>query len=105
MALRNKRSRVVAALGLLALIAASLWHLRQPYTIYLWSTPIQDYAAVLPSTMWAAAKIWTFWGITIAVASLCLLKLSPELGLCDAVIGGAATTWIFSYLAGNLLGP
>ncbi len=105
MVLRDKRWFALGAIGLLALIAASLWHLRDPYNIYLWSTPFQGYVAVLPSTLWAATKIWTFWAIAVAIAGLILLKLSPELGLCDAVIGGAAATWIFSYLAGNLLGP
>lgn len=47
---------------------------------------------------WKAKKIG-------APILLVLLRVEPRLGLCDAIIGGAAGTWIFAYLAGNLLGP
>ncbi|MBZ5631332.1 MAG: hypothetical protein LAO06_20960, partial [Acidobacteriia bacterium] len=103
--LGSYRTVAIGSAGLLALVAASLWHLREPYNVYVWATPFQGYAAVLPTTAWAAAKLWTFWALAIAVAGLLLLKVSPELGLCDAIIGGAAGTWIFAYIGGNLLGP
>jgi hypothetical protein len=60
---------------------------------------------LLPTTAWAAFKVWTFWGFATALSGLILLRIDPELGLCDAIIGGAACPWIFAYVAGNLLGP
>ena len=60
---------------------------------------------MLPATAWAAAKVWTFWAIATAVVGLVLLRIDAKLGLCDAIIGGVACTWIFAYIGGNLLGP
>lgn len=34
-----------------------------------------------------------------------LLRLDPSLGLSDAILSGAAGSWIFAFFAGNLLGP
>jgi hypothetical protein len=96
---------VLGAAGLLLLCAASVWELREPFSHYVWNTRFEGFAPILPVTAWAALKLWTFWGITTAIASLVLLRIDCGLGLCDAVIGGAAGTWILAYVAGNLLGP
>jgi len=96
---------LIAASGLLILIAASLVHLKEPYHSYLWEVPFQNFGAVLPATAWAAAKLWSFWAIATSIAGLTLLRFDERLGLCDAIIGGAAATWIFAYIGGNLLGP
>ncbi len=93
------------AAGLLLLCAASLWALREPFSTYVWTVRFVGFAQVLPVTAWAALKLWTFWAIAAAIIGLVLLRIDPGLGLCDAVIGGAAGVWIAAYVAGNLLGP
>jgi hypothetical protein len=93
------------AAGLLALCAASLWYLREPFHSYIWDTQFAGFAQVLPVTAWAALRLWTFWAIATAILALILLRIDPGLGLGDAIIGGAAGTWIAAYVAGNLLGP
>jgi hypothetical protein len=95
----------IAGAGVILLSAVSLWVLRAPFHDYVWNTPFQGFTDVLPTTGWAAFKLWTFWGLATAVTGLVLIRIEPKLGLCDAIIGGAAGTWIFAYLAGNLLGP
>ena len=87
------------------LCAVSAWSLRAPYSGYLWNASFQGFADVLPTTLWAAFKVWTFWGLATALFGLILLRIDPELELCDALIGGAVCPWIFAYIAGNLLGP
>ena len=99
------RKTALAAAGLLILTAASIAHLHEPYHFYIWDQPFENFAAVLPATAWAAAKVWTFWAIATAIAGLVLLRIDPKLGPCDAIIGGVACTWIFAYIGGNLLGP
>jgi len=92
-----------AAFALLSVV--SVWCLRGPYHDWVWNTPFQGFAEVLPVTAWAAFRLWTFWSLATAVTGLVLIRIDAQLGLCDAIIGGAAGTWIFAYLAGNLLGP
>ena len=79
--------------------------LRAPFHDWVWTADYQGFAEVLPVTGWAAFKLWTFWGLTIAIGGLTLLRIDPKLGMSDSLIGGAAATWIFAYIAGNLLGP
>ena len=95
----------IAGAGVVLLSVVSLWALRGPFHEYVWNTPFQGFTDVLPTTAWAAFKLWTFWAFATAVAGLVLIRIDPRLGLCDAIIGGAAGTWIFAYVAGNLLGP
>src|SRR5260221_7664897 len=95
----------LAAIGVFLLCAVSAWSLRAPYAGYLWNASFQGFADVLPTTLWAAFKVWTFWGLATALFGLILLRIDPELELCDALIGGAICPWIFAYIAGNLLGP
>jgi hypothetical protein len=95
----------LAAIGIFLLCAISAWSLRAPYSEYLWHTSFQGISRILPETAWAAFKVWTFWGFAAALSGLVLLRIDPELGMCDAIIGGAACPWIFAYVAGNLLGP
>jgi hypothetical protein len=96
---------VLTSLGLIILGAVSIWYLKEPYRSYIWRVPFDGFSRVLPVTAWAAAKVWTFWALTTIVAGLVLLRIDEKLGVRDAIIGGAACTWIFAYLAGNLFGP
>ena len=103
-----KSPRITTAIviaGLFLLCLASAWDLRAPYSDYLWKAQFQGFAHLLLTTAWGAFKVWSFWAIATAIAGLVLLRLDPELGLCDATIGGAACLWIFAYVGGNLLGP
>ncbi|MGC2445514.1 hypothetical protein [Candidatus Binatus sp.] len=91
--------------GIVLLSLASVWALRDGYHDWVWNTPSQGFLEVLPTTAWAALRLWTFWAFATAVAGLVLLRIDTKLGLSDAILGGAAGTWIFAYLAGNQLGP
>jgi hypothetical protein len=101
---RHGKSLLIVA-ALLILGAVSIYHLREPYHSYIWVVPFEGFRAVWPTTAWAAARVWIFWSLTTIVAGLVLLRLDAKLAVCDAIIGGAACTWIFAYIAGNLLGP
>jgi hypothetical protein len=105
--MRNRplTTTAIAAAGVVLLSAVSVWDLRGPYHDWVWNTSFQGFAEVLPVTAWAAFKLWTFWAFATAVTGLVLIRIDAKLGLCDAIIGGAAGSWIFAYLAGNLLGP
>lgn len=79
--------------------------LHEPFYNYAWSTSFNGFSRVLPVTGWAAVRVWTFWGLATAILSLMILHIDPGLESGDALLGGAAGTWIFAYVAGNLLGP
>ena len=95
----------IAGAGVVLLSVVSLWFLRSPYHEYVWNIRFAGFTEVLPTTAWAAFKLWTFWAFATAVTGLVLMRIDRRLGLCDAIIGGAVGTWIFAYVAGNLLGP
>jgi hypothetical protein len=77
----------------------------QPYYDYLWNSTFAGYRQLLPLTVGAALRVWSFWAIVTAIIALVLRRIDPELEWFDTLIGGAAGTWIFAYIAGNLLGP
>jgi hypothetical protein len=93
------------AIGTFLLCAISVWSLRAPYSDYVWNRSFEGFSSIVPTTSWAALKVWTFWGLATAISGLIFLRIDPELGLCDAISGGAICPWIFAYIAGNLLGP
>lgn len=96
----------VAALGVVALSVVSLAALREPYHGYVWTSSFTNgWYRVLPITAASALKVGAFWSLASAIIALILLRIDPELEIFDALIGGAAGTWIFAYIAGNLLGP
>src|SRR5215469_1191289 len=99
------RNDAIVAAFFVLLSVISVWALRGDYREWLFAVPFDGFARVLPATALAAFKLWTFWGVATAVAALALLKIEPRLGQCDALIGGAASTWIFAFVGGNLLGP
>src|SRR5579871_5162439 len=95
----------IAAVGLFALVILSMRFLYPPYYGYIWELPFSGWDEILPITGWAALRVWTFWALATVVIGGGLLRGDPELGLFDALFGGAAGAWMFAYVVGNLLGP
>ena len=91
------------AVSLLAILSVAM--LKDPLRGYLWNSTFTGFAELLPLTSWTAVRVWIFWAVASAILALTLRRIDPRLELFDAFIGGAAGTWIFAYLAGNLLGP
>jgi len=91
------------AVSLLAILSVAM--LKDPLRGYLWNSTFTGFAELLPLTSWTAVRVWIFWAVASAILALTLRRIDPHLELFDAFIGGAAGTWIFAYLAGNLLGP
>jgi hypothetical protein len=90
------------------IVVASLAALKPPvrdYLFYLYAAPWSEFVAVLPSTAWAAVKVWTFWTLAAVILGGILLRIEPQLGVLDAAVGGFTGVWIFAYVAGNALGP
>jgi hypothetical protein len=91
--------------GLFVLILGALLFLREPFYGYVWHLRSVGFLAVLPTTCSAALRVWAFWGVAGAVIAELLLRADPEIGLFDAIFGGALGVWMFAYLLGNLIGP
>ena len=60
---------------------------------------------VLPTTGWAALRVWAFVSVAIVIVAGLLLRLEPELGWFDGLIAGAGLLWTGAYLLGQALGP
>jgi len=60
---------------------------------------------LLGETLWAAVKVWTFWGWSSVVLAGLALHLDPDLDQLDALLLGSAGVWVFAFLLGNLVGP
>ena len=60
---------------------------------------------VLRTTLWAAVRIWIFWGWSAAVIAGLVLKIDPEIDLSDAILAGCGGVWVAGYFLGVLLGP
>ncbi len=116
--MRRATARWIAALSPALAVAAALsvvtalgiYRLRGfPYAYQLNAAVLRDafsgIVPILPQTGWAALKVWSFWGWSAAVIGGLLLTIDPALGMCDAILGGAAGVWVLAYPLGNLLGP
>ena len=99
------RPYVLIAVTALLLAALSVAMIPQPFHDYVWNYPSKGFTELLPLTAGAAISVWSFWAVVSAIIALTLQRIDPELEFFDAIIGGAAGTWIFAYIAGNLLGP
>ncbi len=98
-------SVAAVVLGLAVVTAVSMPRLvHLPYPIE-WREAIGSIWSLLPDTGWAALRVWVFWGWSTAVFAGILLAIEPELGLCDAILGGAAGLWAFAFLFVNIFGP
>jgi hypothetical protein len=102
---KSSASTALYVAGVFLLCAASILALRAPYQDYIFATPITGLWETLPATASAGLRLGAFWAITSVVIGLILLRVDPVIGLGDAILGGAAGTWIFAFFAGNLLGP
>ncbi len=93
------------ALAAAGLAAASLIYLRNfPYPHDL-RLALQAIVALAPQTGWSALKVWLVWAWMALIIGAVSRRLDPRIEHFDAYLAGAAGTWVFAYLAGNLLGP
>jgi hypothetical protein len=60
---------------------------------------------VIGATLPAALKIWSLWLFATAIGAGLLIRLDPEIGLRDAILGGASGLWVVAYMLGQSLGP
>lgn len=104
--LAGRRGVIIDAVVILAIVVASFVVLRSPIREYIFNESFAPaYREVLPSTLWAALTVWTFWAAGAVVLASLALRLSPELGLLDGAISGLIGVWVFAYVAANVLGP
>ena len=75
-----------------------------PYQLS-WMAAWSGIRGVLGETLWAAIKVWIFWGWSSLVLAGFALRIEPEMDVFDSMLLGAAGTWVFAFLLGNLLGP
>jgi hypothetical protein len=96
--------RLVTLLSITGLVACSFWAL-DPYYVAMFRAPWgESWWTVLPDTLGAAGRVWGFWGLaTVIVAGL--LFRHTTIGVFDAVLLGALTLWVGSWVLGTLLGP
>ena len=60
---------------------------------------------VLPTTLWAAVRIWIFWALGAGLIAGLVLRVDPEIDLADAILGGVGGLWALGYFLGVILGP
>ncbi|MGD0074162.1 MAG: hypothetical protein ABSD31_07445 [Candidatus Binataceae bacterium] len=103
---RNRLITVLAVESALAIVTAlAIRRLRDfPYPL-AWRAAFAGALSMLPQTGVAAIKVWSFLSVGIAVAAGLLIRVEPELGLGDAILGGAAVLWVGAYVLGQALGP
>jgi len=75
-----------------------------PYEINFSST-IHALLPILTSTLGPALKLCVTWAIGSAIIAAAILQFDPEIGMLDALLGGAVGVWMASYLLGQILGP
>ncbi len=98
----------LAALGLIDVTVLGVHRLAQfPYFPYGldWRGALEGIWPLLPITGWAAIRVSLFWGWSTAVIAGLLLAFDPALGLCDALLAGAAGLWFLADFLGNIFGP
>ena len=100
------RSTLLRDGAIVAVIAAaSIAVLKQEQFDYVFKLPWEGFVDILPTTAWAALKVWTFWFVAAAVIGGLLLRAEPTLGVLDAAIAGIGGVQIVAFIAGNALGP
>src|SRR6516225_610084 len=70
-----------------------------------WRGAIEGASSVAGATVWAAVRVWLFWGASTVALGLSVLRYDPDLELSDAILIGAAGLWVLAPMVGNLLGP
>ena len=92
-------------MALAIITALAIWRLRDfPYHLS-WLNAWHGMSDVLPSTLWAAVRIWIFWAVSSAILTGIILRVDPEVELVDAILGGVGGLWALGYFLGVLLGP
>ncbi|MBV8138572.1 MAG: hypothetical protein JO121_23525 [Deltaproteobacteria bacterium] len=99
------RAWLVMWAGVAIVTLLAIYRLRQfPYHLS-WSAAWEGIRPLLGETLWAALKVWAFWGWATLVLGGLALRIEPELEQFDAILVGAGGVWILAFLLGNLLGP
>jgi hypothetical protein len=70
-----------------------------------WRGAIKGASSVAGATVWAAVRVWLFWGASTVALGLSVLRYDADLELSDAILIGAAGLWVLAPVVGNLLGP
>ncbi|HUA33737.1 MAG TPA: hypothetical protein VMA09_09050 [Candidatus Binataceae bacterium] len=104
--LGNERDLWFGVWVVLAIITTlAIWRLRDfPYHLS-WIDAWHGMSEVLPTTLWATARIWFFWAASSAVLAGLILRIDPEIELLDAILGGVGGLWVLGYFLGVVLGP
>jgi hypothetical protein len=103
--LDGSREWIVAWTGVAIVTLAAMWRLRDfPYHLS-WIAAFRGMREVLPTTLWAAVRIWIFWAWGAAVLAGLILRMDPEIDLADAILGGLGGLWVLAYFLGIILGP
>jgi hypothetical protein len=91
--------------GAVVVTLLASYRLRQfPYHLS-WSAAWEGIRPLVGQTLWAAIKVWAFWGWCTLVVGGLALRAEPELEQFDAILIGAGGVWVLAFLLGNLLGP
>jgi hypothetical protein len=92
----------VVVVGLIAAISVAA--LEPDQFAYIRST-WANMLPILPTTLWAACKIWLFWGAAAAVLASAVRIVDPSLDRIDTVMAGAILPWVLAYVGANAIGP
>ena len=96
--------RWIDAAVVTTIVASSVAVLETEQLAYI-TAPWSSMLPVLPTTMWAALKVWIFFTVTAAVATAMVRIWDPTLDRVDTTLAGLVLPWITAYLAANSLGP
>lgn len=101
----ESRQWIAAWVGIAIVTVLAIWRLRDfPYHLS-WIEAFRGMWEVLPTTLWAAVRIWTFWAWGAAVLAGLILRIDPEIDLADVILGGLSGMWVLGYFLGIILGP
>ena len=99
------RAWIAAWVGV-AIVTVMAVHRMRDFPAHLsWSAAWDGIRPLLGDTVWAAIKVWVFWGWSAIVIAGLMLRIEPELDQFDAMLVGAGGLWVVGNLLGNLLGP
>jgi len=96
--------RWLDALVVALLAGVSLAALEPEQLSYITST-WSNMLPILPTTAWAACKVWLFWGVTAWLATAVVRIIDPTLDRADALLAGLILPWIVAWIAANVIGP
>ncbi len=96
-----------AFVGCVLAVAAGLAIHRLTGTPYAlnFSAAFEGARSVIGTTLPAAVRVWSFWAVAAVITAGVLLRIDQDIGLRDAILGGASGVWVAAYVLGQLLGP